>query len=98
MNVFTSTELSSKTKAVCEAVRSQGCAFITNNGKIESMMVDLSAFDTLNEAVHSFDQWQMQRQLDALWQHNADSAITLDDIDAEIAAVRAERRQRKASA
>ena len=98
MNVFTSTELSSKTKTVCETVRTQGCAFITNNGKIESMMVDLSAFDTLNEAIHSYDQWQMQRRLDEIWQHTAASAITLEDIDAEIATVRAERRAGKASA
>lgn len=98
MNVFTSTELSSKTKTVCEAVRSQGCVFITNNGKVESMMVDLSAFESINEAVHSYDQWLMQRQLTTLWQHTANSGITLDDIDAEIAAVRSERRKGKASA
>lgn len=57
MNVFTSTELASKTKAVCATVREDGCAFVTNNGKIDCMMIDLSMFDTINEAIHSYDQW-----------------------------------------
>lgn len=96
MNVFTSTELASKTKTVCATVREDGCAFVTNNGKIDCMMIDLSTFDTINEAIHSYDQWVAQHELERMWQRNAESAITLDDIDAEIAAVRAERREKAA--
>ena len=94
MNVFTSTELASKTKAICQTVREQGCAFVTNNGKIDCMMVDLSMFDTLNDAVHSYDRWLAQHELENIWRNTADSTITTDDINAEIAAMRAERHSR----
>lgn len=83
-----------KTKTVCRTVKEDGCAFITNNGKIDCMMIDLSMFDTINDAVHSYDQWVAQRDLERMWRRNADSAITLEDIDEEIAAARAERRER----
>lgn len=89
MNVFTATELTSKTKAVCDMVQQEGCAFVTNNGKIEYMMVDISMFATLNGAVRSYERWRMQQQLESLWAHTAESDITFDDIEAEIAAVRA---------
>lgn len=89
MNVFTATELASKTKTVCDVVQQKGCAFVTNNGKLDYMMVDISMFDTLNDAVRSYDKWRMQHQLEQIWQHNAASDITYEDIEAEIRAVRA---------
>ena len=56
-----------KTKAICDAARKQGCAYISTNGKIDLMMIDLSDFDTLNDAVHSYDEWMAMRTLHALW-------------------------------
>ena len=53
-------------------------------------------FDTINEAIHSYDQWVAQHELERMWRRNAESTITLADIDAEIAAVRAERREKAA--
>lgn len=91
MNVFTSTELASRTKAVCQSVRDNGCAFVTNNGKVDCMMIDLSMFDTLNEALHFYDQWVAQYRLERMWQRNADNPITAKDIEREIAAVRSQR-------
>ena len=91
MNVFTSTELASRTKAVCQSVRDNGCAFVTNNGKVDCMMIDLSMFDTLNEALHFYDQWVAQYRLERMWQRNANSPITTEDIDCEIAAARSQR-------
>lgn len=92
MNVFTATELASKTKTVCDVVQQKGCAFVTNNGKLDYMMVDISMFDTLNDAVRSYDKWRMQHQLEQIWQDTASSDITYEDIEAEIQAVRASKR------
>ena len=47
-----------------------------------------------NEAIHAYDSWVAQHDLERMWQHNANSTITLEDIDDEIAAVRAERHQK----
>lgn len=96
MNVYTSSELASKTKAVCDAVRKQGCAFITNNGKVDVMMVDLSNFDTLNDAVRSYDEWMGLRTLESVWARTADTPLSEGDVEAEIAAVRASRTSRDA--
>ncbi|WP_172136007.1 hypothetical protein [Adlercreutzia sp. ZJ473] len=96
MNVFTSAELASRTKAVYEAVRRDGCAFVANDGKVDCMMVDLSMFDTMNEAIRSYDQWVAQRELELMWKRNVASGVTLEDIDAEIAVVRSERRGTRA--
>lgn len=94
MNVFTSTELASKTKTVCQSMRDNGCAFVTNNGKVDCMMIDLSMFDTLNEALHFYDQWVAQYRLERMWQRTANSTITFEDIESEIAAVRQERKSK----
>lgn len=97
MNVYTSTELASKTKTICKTVKTEGCAFITNNGKIDCMMINLQDFSSINEAVHFYDQLHAARQLNTLWQHTQNSEITTSDIDEEIAQVRAARLQKKSS-
>lgn len=89
MNVFTATELASKTKTVCDVVQREGCAFVTNNGKLDYMMIDLSMFETLNDAVRSYERWRMQQRLEALWHRTESTDISFDDIESEIAAVRA---------
>lgn len=88
MNVFTATELASKTKTVCDVVQQKGCAFVTNNGKLDYMMVDISMFDTLNDAVRSYDKWRMQHELERVWQHTASSDVSFEDIETEIQATR----------
>ena len=90
MNVYTSSELASKTKAVCDAARSEGCAFITTNGKTDLMLVCIADFPTINEAVHSYDSWRAHNALRRMWAHT--DGISLDDgnIQREIEAMRAE--------
>ncbi|MCI8366913.1 MAG: hypothetical protein HFJ66_04865 [Eggerthellaceae bacterium] len=94
MNVFTSSELASRTKAVCDTVREQGCAFVTNNGKVDCMMIDLSMFETLNDAVRSYDRWVAQYELERMWLRNSDLRISMGEIDDEIAEVRKARKKR----
>lgn len=91
MNVYTSSELASKTKTICDAARTQGCAFISTNGKIDLMMVDLSEFETLNDAVHSYDEWMAVRALRDIWDRTADRPITDEEIEQEISSYRSER-------
>lgn len=90
MNVYTSSELASKTKSICDAARKQGCAYISTNGKIDLMMVDLSDFDTLNDAVHSYDEWMAMRALRSLWDKTAGRPITEEEIEQEISSYRSE--------
>lgn len=92
MNIYTSSELATKTRKVCDDVKRQGCAFVTNNGKAEIMMIDLSGFESLNDAVHSYDQWIGQRALEALWKETGSRSMSLSEIDEEISAVRAQRK------
>ncbi|WP_172623432.1 hypothetical protein [Arabiibacter massiliensis] len=90
MNVYTSSELASRTKAVCDAARTQGCAYISTNGKIDLMMVDLSDFETLNDAVRSFDEWTAMRTLRNIWSKTAARPLSDEEIEQEIAAARSE--------
>lgn len=82
-----------KTKAICDAARKQGCAYISTNGKIDLMMIDLSDFDTLNDAVHSYDEWMAMRTLRALWDKTEGRPISREDIEREISSHRSEQAQ-----
>ncbi|MBR7073635.1 MAG: hypothetical protein IKI39_00855, partial [Oscillospiraceae bacterium] len=57
MNMYTSSELATKTKMVCDAARSQGCAIISTNGKADLAIISLGDFETINEFVHMYDSW-----------------------------------------
>ena len=96
MNIFTSSELASKTKAVCDTARSQGCAVITTNGKADLAMIDLSRFETINDFVHEYDRWRAETSLRNIWAKTDGTDISEEDIAAEISAARAERKRRTA--
>lgn len=91
MNVFTSSELATKTKAVCDTARERGCAVMTTNGKADLAMIDLSRFETINEFVHEYDIWRAQTSLRRIWAQTRNGDITEEEINAEIQAARAER-------
>ena len=95
--MFTSSELATTTRKVCDAARRQGCAFITTNGKADLAMIDLSAFDSINEFVHLFDKWRSQAALERLREQADRNSMTFEEIEAEITSVRKVRRQAKTS-
>lgn len=88
MNMFTSSELATTTKKVCDAARDQGCAFITTKGKADLAMIDLSAFASINEFVHVFDSWRMEAALRRVRAKAAEVEMSFEDIEAEIMATR----------
>lgn len=55
---------------------------------------DLSMVDDIDKVVCSYDSRILQQELKHMWQHNESSTITLEDINEEIAAARAERHQK----
>lgn len=57
------------------------------------MMIDLSDFDTLNDAVHSYDEWMAMRTLRALWDKTEGRPISGEDIEREISSHRSEQAQ-----
>ena len=95
--MFTSSELAARTKKVCDAARTQGCAFITTNGKADLAMIDLSAFDSINDFVHALDSWRAQAAVQRMRAHTAAEAETLTsaDVEAEITAARKNRRSKR---
>lgn len=56
-------------------------------------MIDLSDFDTLNDAVHSYDEWMAMRTLHALWDKTEGRPISEEDIEREISSHRSEQAQ-----
>ena len=88
MNMFTSSELATTTRKVCDVARTQGCALITTNGKADLAMIDLSGFESINDFVHVFDQWRASAALRRLRSHAAGADATFQDIEAEIAQAR----------
>ena len=92
MNFYSIKELRVETKNICENVRQNGEAIITNNGKPTLLMLDIydKDFEELLRAV---------RQAKAMIAFNSMRAtaarngyMTESEIDAEIASSRAERR------
>lgn len=94
MNIFTSSELATKTKTVCDTARNRGCAVITTNGKADLAMIDLSRFETINDFIHEYDRWLADAALRSIWAKTTNSDISEEDIANEIAATRAERKRR----
>ena len=97
MNMFTSSELATTTRKVCDTARSQGCVFITTNGKADLAMIDLSCFASINEFVHAFDRWRSQSALQRLRSQAAKSNTSFQGIEEEIAAARRENRVERSS-
>ena len=88
MNMFTSSELATTTRKVCDSARTQGCAIITTNGKADLAMIDLSGFASINDFVHMLDRWRSESALQRLRAHAAESEMTFEEIEAEISAAR----------
>ena len=97
MNMFTSSELATTTRKVCDVARSQGCALITTNGKADLAMIDLSGFESINDFVHVFDKWRSEAALRRLRVQAGQADLGFEDIEAEIGAVRKGKKQAKAA-
>ena len=97
MNMFTSSELATTTRKVCDAARSQGCAVITTNGKADLAMIDLSGFDSINDFVHALDKWRSEAALSRLRAQAEQVAMSFEGIEAEVNSARKARRQAEAS-
>ena len=94
MNMFTSSELATTTRKVCDVARSQGCALITTNGKADLAMIDLSCFDSINDFVHAFDRWRSEAALRRLRARASANDVNFEDIETEIAETREARKAR----
>ena len=97
MNMFTSSELATTTRKVCDAARTQGCALITTNGKADLAMIDLSGFESINDFVHVFDQWRASAALRRLRSQALGIDMSFEDIEAEIAQVRKDSKSAKSA-
>jgi hypothetical protein len=87
-------ELSESPKVAFEKLTTDGKAVITNNGQPQAILVrvDASSFETTLSLLQKLEFMQNLTEMRLISQHNGNSNMTLDEINAEIAAVRAERR------
>ena len=97
MNIFTSSELASKTKAVCDEARRQGCAIITTNGKADLAVIHLGEYETINEFVHAYDSWRAMNSVRRMREGSVGESLTMDEIEAEIRVARDEAHGEQAS-
>ena len=97
MNMFTSSELATTTRKVCDAARNQGCALITTNGKADLAIIDLSCFESINDFVHELDKWRSEAALRRLRAQAEQVDMGFEEIEAEISAVRKGKKQAKAT-
>ena len=97
MNMFTSSELATTTRKVCDAARNQGCALITTNGKADLAMIDLSGFDSINDFVHVFDKWRSEAALRRLRAQAEQVDMSFEEIEAEVNAARKGAKRAKVS-
>jgi hypothetical protein len=86
-------DLRSEPKQVWEKLSRSGRLVLTNNGKPQAVMFAVDS-STLNETLATFDQVEAMRllgniHLDSL--RSGTDRLSMDEINAEIAAVRAER-------
>lgn len=87
-------ELSKSPKVAFEKLTTDGKAVITNNGQPQAILVrvDASSFENTLSLLQKLEFMQNLTEMRLISQHNGNSNMTLDEINAEIAAVRAERR------
>lgn len=94
MNFYSIRDLRSETKNICENIRRDGEAVITNNGKPTLLMLDISEdnFDEILRAVRqakSMIAFNSMRAVAA-----ANGYLSESEIEEEIKAARAERREK----
>ncbi|MDR1807483.1 MAG: type II toxin-antitoxin system prevent-host-death family antitoxin [Propionibacteriaceae bacterium] len=92
MEFFTARDLKTRPGAIWEAMAAGGEAVLTNNGRPAAVMVGLDDTIGLDETLRSFRRARALTNLEALRrQAAARGPVTQDEIDAEIAAARADR-------
>jgi PHD/YefM family antitoxin component YafN of YafNO toxin-antitoxin module len=87
-------ELSKSPKLAFEKLTTDGKAVITNNGQPQAILVrvDASSFENTLSLLQKLEFMQNLTEMRLISRHNGNSNMTLDEINAEIAAARAERR------
>jgi hypothetical protein len=87
-------ELSKSPKLAFEKLITDGKAVITNNGQPQAILVrvDASSFENTLSLLQKLEFMQNLTEMRLISRHNGNSNMTLDEINAEIAAARAERR------
>jgi PHD/YefM family antitoxin component YafN of YafNO toxin-antitoxin module len=87
-------ELSKSPKFAFDKLSADGKAVITNNGRPEAIMVkvDASSFESTLSLLQKLEFMQNLTELRLTSLRNGNSNMTLDEINAEVAAARAERR------
>jgi PHD/YefM family antitoxin component YafN of YafNO toxin-antitoxin module len=86
-------ELSKSPKAAFDRLTTDGKAVITNNGQPQAILVkvDAASFENTLSMLQKLEFMQNLTELRMTSQRNGNSKMTLDEINAEIAAARAER-------
>jgi antitoxin (DNA-binding transcriptional repressor) of toxin-antitoxin stability system len=100
MEFLTVRDFRNNTKKIWEKLQKQEKFVITNNGKPAALMLPVNG-STLEEMLSVVRQSEMMRLLSKMQMQsvrNGTSNMTMDEIDAEIAAARRERRARERKA
>ncbi len=94
MNFYSIRDLRTETKSICESVRSNGEAIITNNGKPTVLMLDISE-DNFEVVIRAIRQAKAMIAFNSMRAVAAENGYMSDEeIENEIAASRIERRER----
>lgn len=96
MKFYTIRELRSNTKEICNYLKENGEAIVTNNGKPAMLMLEISE-DNFDVVLRSVRQAKAMIAINEM--RSADEKrgyMTDDEIEAEIAAARSERKESKA--
>ena len=86
-------ELSKSPKVAFEKLTTAGKAVITNNGQPQAILVrvDASSFETTLSLLQKLEFMQNLAEMRLISRSNGNARMTLNEINAEIAAARAER-------
>ena len=90
MNFYGMRELSNNTKIVMTSVNQKGSAVITDNGKPAALMISISE-DNFEATLDAVRQMRARQAVEALRKQarvNFPEGMSMDEIDAEIAAAR----------
>ena len=99
MDFITTKELRAESGKVWEKLEAGQEVVITRNGKPFALLTATQP-DTVEQDLRTWRQAHARRALESMWQHAKETGLdkmTLDEINTEIAAARAERAQREKS-
>jgi PHD/YefM family antitoxin component YafN of YafNO toxin-antitoxin module len=90
-------ELSKSPKAAFDKLTTDGKAVITNNGQPQAILVkvDAASFENTLSLLQKLEFMQNLTEMRLTSRRNGNSGMTLDEINAEIAAARAEQKKKK---